>query len=45
VDVQQGATLTAPALTKIGGYVDVQQGATLTAPKLKPTHSKHRKRR
>ena len=45
VYVQQGATLTTPALTKIGGYVDVQQGATLTAPKLKPTRSKHRKRR
>ena len=34
LDVQQGATLTAPALTKVTGYLYVQQGATLTAPKL-----------
>ena len=34
IDVQQGATLTAPALTEVSGSIDVQQGATLTAPAL-----------
>jgi hypothetical protein len=33
VYVRQGATFTAPALTK-SGYVDVQEGATFTAPAL-----------
>jgi DUF4097 and DUF4098 domain-containing protein YvlB len=34
VDVLQGATFTAPALTEVSGSVDVQQGATFTAPAL-----------
>ena len=34
VIVQQGATLTVPALTTVGGSVIVQQGATLTVPAL-----------
>ena len=34
IDVQQGATLTAPALTEVSGYIDVYEGATLTAPAL-----------
>ncbi|WP_316745154.1 hypothetical protein, partial [Pedobacter antarcticus] len=33
IDVRQGATLTAPALTK-SGSIYVRQGATLTAPAL-----------
>jgi hypothetical protein len=35
VVVRAGATLTAPELTTISGYVDVREGATLNAPKLK----------
>ena len=31
--IREGATLTAPALTKIGG-LDIREGATLTAPAL-----------
>jgi len=34
VDVQEGATFTAPALTEVSGSVYVQEGATFTAPAL-----------
>ena len=32
--IREGATLTAPALTKTG-WLDIREGATLTAPALK----------
>ncbi len=34
VDVREGATFEAPALTEVSGYVDVREGATFEAPAL-----------